>query len=398
MKRFNKKAVPAAALGILLPVLSYGQSEVQAFHTVLDRLYDDMMPLCSQFIGVGRGIAAFAALWYIASRVYRQLASAEPLDVYPLLRPFALGMAIMFFPQVLALINGVLSPIVSGTSSMVESSNRSIEVLLKKKEESVWNATLWKTFGKEDTDDGRYADDGDDSSDTWETMKTAMSFTMNAAYYSFKSAIKVWLSEILNVVYLAASLCINTIRTFYLIVLSILGPLVMGLSVFDGFQNSFTIWLARYVNVFLWLPIANLFGAIIAKLQENMLQMDLDQLAKYGDTFFSLSDVGYLLFLIIGTVGYFCIPSVANSVVNVAGGHTILAKTNILSVATGSAVGKAGKYAAGKIKAGYNKLKSGSSGNDSSAASHGRAEGNTGSGSSYQKNKLSGNSGQSVKS
>lgn len=394
MKQLNKKAVLAAVLGMLLPIVSYGQSEVQAFHTVLDRLYDDMMPLCSQLIGVGRGIAAFAALWYIASRIYRQLASAEPLDVYPLLRPFALGLAIMLFPQVMTLINGVLSPIVSGTSSMVENSNSSIEVLLQKKEESVWNATLWSVFGKDATDGGSHADDGDDSADTWEVMKTAMKFTMNAAYYSMKNAVKVCLSEILHVIYLAASLCINTIRTFYLIVLSILGPLVMGISVFDGFQNSLTIWIARYVNVFLWLPIANLFGAIIGKIQENMLQIDIAELEKYGDTFFSFTDLGYSLFLIIGTIGYFCIPSVANYVVNVAGGHTLLEKTNRVSVATGRAVAK---YVSGKGQTDNEQARSQPSDSGSSSGSQPQAEGNSTSGSSYQKDRLSGNSAQSGK-
>ena len=52
----------------------------------------------------------------------------------------------------------------------------------------------------------------------------------------------------------------HTIRTFQLIVLAILGPLVFGLSVFDGFQHSLRHWIARYINTFLWLPVANIFG------------------------------------------------------------------------------------------------------------------------------------------
>jgi len=58
------------------------------------------------------------------------------------------------------------------------------------------------------------------------------------------------MSEVLQVVFEAAALCINTIRTFYLIVLAILGPLVLGLSVFDGFQHILNTWLAKYINVF----------------------------------------------------------------------------------------------------------------------------------------------------
>src|ERR1700712_425154 len=93
--------------------------------------------------------------------------------------------------------------------------------------------------------------------------------------------------EVLQVVYEAAALCINTIRTFYLIVLAILGPLVFGLSVFDGFQHTLTTWLAKYINVFLWLPVANIFGSIIGKVQENMLKIDMSQLQASGTTFFT---------------------------------------------------------------------------------------------------------------
>lgn len=383
------KAAATAALTFLLPIVSNAQADVQAMYQVLDRLYDEMVPLCSQLTGVGRGIAAFAALWYIGSRVYRQLANAEPIDVYPLLRPFALGMAIMLFPHVMSLINGILQPIVRGTSSIVETSNQSIAVLLQKKEESIQNAVFWSLQGEPITEDARYAGEDESPEGAWETMKTVMSFTMNAAYYSLKDAVKVWLSEIMYVIYLAALLCINTIRTFYLVVLTILGPLVLGLSVFDGFQNSLMVWLARYINVFLWLPIANLFGAIIGKVQENMLLIDIDQLEKYGNTFFSSTDLAYCLFLIIGTIGYFCVPSVASYVVNVAGANTLLQKTNVLvmtsSELTGSGMtaGVAAAYKGGVML--YKKMTS-----DGSGSTGQNTESGSG-GQSYQQQKLSGN-------
>lgn len=386
------KAAVTVALTFLLPIVSYAQADVQAMYQVLDRLYDEMVPLCSQLTGVGRGIAAFAALWYIGSRVYRQLANAEPIDVYPLLRPFALGMAIMLFPHVIALVNSILQPIVRGTSSMVVTSNASIAVLLQKKEESIQSAVFWSLQGQPITEDARYAGEDESPEGAWETMKTVMNFTMNAAYYSLKDAVKIWLSEIMHVVYLAALLCINTIRTFYLVVLTILGPLVLGLSVFDGFQNSLMVWIARYVNVFLWLPIANLFGAIIGKVQENMLQIDIDQLEKYGNTFFSSTDVAYSLFLIIGTIGYFCVPSVANYVVNVAGANTLLHKTNVFVMSSSEMAGAAvtgGATAAykGGVKL-YNKMTSDGSGSTSQNAVSGNG------GHSYQQQKLAGGNSQ----
>jgi len=100
------------------------------------------------------------------------------------------------------------------------------------------------------------------------------------------------MSEVLQVLYEAAALCINSIRTFYLIVLAILGPLVFGISVFDGLHHTLTAWIARYINIFLWLPVANIFGSIIGKIQQNMIQLDINQIQANGDTYFSSTDTG----------------------------------------------------------------------------------------------------------
>ena len=90
-------------------------------HQILQNLYVDMMPLCSQMTGVAKGLAGLGALFYVAYRVWQSLARAEPIDVFPLLRPFALGLCIMFFPTlVLGTLNSVMSPIVTGTHRILE--------------------------------------------------------------------------------------------------------------------------------------------------------------------------------------------------------------------------------------------------------------------------------------
>jgi len=145
------------------------------------------------------------------------------------------------------------------------------------------------------------------------------------------------MSEVLRVLYEAAALCINAIRTFNLIVLAILGPLVFGIAVFDGFQHTLTVWLARYINVFLWLPVANIFGSINSKIQEKMLALDIGQVRDTGNTFFSPTDAAYLIFMIIGIVGYMTVPSVANYIVN-AGGAMVQKVTSLFSSTSRSAV------------------------------------------------------------
>ncbi len=117
----------------------------------------------------------------------------------------------------------------------------------------------------------------------------------------------------------AAALTIDTLRTFFLVVLSILGPLAFALSVYDGFQSTLTSWLSRYISVYLWLPVADLFSAVLSKIQALMLQMDIGLLKDPAYVPDGSNGV-YIIFLIIGIIGYFSIPTVAGWVIQAGGG------------------------------------------------------------------------------
>jgi len=329
-------------------------TDIGGLQGTLNQVYNDMRPMCSQLIGVGRGIAGFGALLYISSRVWRSIAAAEAIDFYPLLRPFALGMAILLFPTVIAVINGVMNPTVTATAGMVQNSDAAIKQLLAAKEAAVEKTDQWQMYVGADGDGDRdkwykytHPEDPTDSKEgMFSSVGNDMKFAMAKASYNFRNTVKQWMSEVLQVVFEAAALCINTIRTFYLIVLAILGPLVLGLSVFDGFQHILNTWLAKYINVFLWLPVANIFGAIIGKVEENMLKLDISQVQSSGDTFFSSTDTAYLIFLMIGIIGYFTVPAVAGYIINPGGSNGLLNKvTNLTSISLSSV--KSSSYAAG---------------------------------------------------
>ena len=326
---------------LLLPHFADAQAanRIRSLNEVLGQLYDDMMPLCGRLIGVGRGIAGFAATWYIASRVWGHIARAEAVDFYPLFRPFVLGFAILIFPSVIAMINGVMKPTVTATAQMVTDSDKAVAELLKMKEEAIKKTAYWQMYvgpsGNGDRDKWYKYNYGDKSEGFFKSIGNDIRFAFAKFSYNFRNSIKQWMSEVLKVLFEAAALCINTIRTFYLIVLAILGPLVFGIAVFDGFQHTLTVWIARYLNIFLWLPVANIFGGIMGKIQENMLKEDLHQIATNGDTFFSTTDTAYLIFMIIGIIGYFTVPSVANYIIHAGGGNALLHKvTNMMSTSS----------------------------------------------------------------
>lgn len=344
MKKYFKICL---MLVITMPGITQAQGfpdQIKGLNSVLDSLYQEMLPLCSGLINVGRGIAGFAAIWYISHRVWRHLANAEPIDFYPLFRPFVLGFAILIFPSVIDLINGVLSPTVRGTSGMVTGSDKAIATLLKMKEDAVKNSKFWEMYVGDDDRGNRekwlkytYGDEYEEGFGS--RIANDIKFYMAKQSYNFRNSIKAGLSEVLRVVFESAALCINTLRTFQLIVLAVIGPIAFGISVFDGFQHTLVAWIARYINIYLWLPVANIFGAIMGKIQEKMITLDIRQINENGDTFFNAHDMAYLVFLIIGIVGYFSVPSTANFIIQAGGGNTLLYKVTSLFANTASAVG-----------------------------------------------------------
>jgi conjugative transposon TraJ protein len=311
--------------GTLVPFYSRADGVADDLHGlqgVLAQLYDQMMPLCQGIIGVSRAIAGFATLWYIGAKVWKHIAAAEPVDVYPLLRPFALGFCIAVFPSVLAVMNGVLQPIVTATQAMVTNSNQAIAYLTSRSEEDTQLPA-----GQQNADpDKWYQYSHPDVAPANGSSSNPITDAFSG--WTLKNMVRKWIAELLNILFQAAALCLDTIRTFKLIVLAILGPLCFGLSIFDGFQHTLKQWLARYVNVFMWLPIANIFGAIIAKIQVNMIT--LAQKGQLQGHDFGNTNTAYLIFLLIGIVGYFTVPSIANYIMNV-GGHALFNKTSALA-------------------------------------------------------------------
>ncbi len=383
---------------VLAPCLLQAQSlaeEVNGLHSVLEELYDEMIPLCADLISVARGLAGFGAIWYIGSRVWKHIANAEPIDFYPLFRPFVLGFCIGIFPLVLGMINGVMKPIVSSTQQMVENSDETVARLLKEKEEAIKKTDKWLMYvGPNDKGDYAkwysYTHDGEDVSSEgfFAGIGNSVKFAVSKAMYNLRNSIKELLSQVLQLLFAAAALCINTIRTFNMIILAILGPLVFGLAVFDGFQHTLRHWLAKYINVFLWLPVANIFGAIIGKIQENMLELDLEQIGQNGDTFFSAKDMAYMIFMIIGIVGYFTVPSVANSIIQAGGGGMLTSRVNTLATSSTNAISQRVQQSMSHTNTSGNYYTSGYAGNNEGmSAGYGPSQAGD-----YNKKKLSGNS------
>ena len=281
------------------------------------------------------------------AKVWQALARAEPIDVYPLLRPFAIGLCILFFPTfVIGTINTVLSPVVKGCHGMLESQTFDMNRYREQKE------TLEREAFRRDPEKAYLAskEDFDKKLDElgWspKDLKTMAVMYIDRTEYNMKRSIRLWFQELLELLFQSAALVIDTIRTFFLIALSILGPIAFALSVYDGFQSTLTQWITRYISIYMWLPVSDLFSSVLARIQVLMLTRDIEAMS--DPTFIpDSSNTVYIIFLIIGIFGYFTIPTVANWII-MAGGvshanramnQTATKVGNVAAAGAGAAVG-----------------------------------------------------------
>ena len=326
--------------------------DFENLHQILHTLYQEMMPLCSNLTGVAKGIAGLGALFYVAAKVWQALARAEPIDVYPLLRPFAIGLCIMFFPTfVLGTINTVLSPVVKGCHGMLEAQTFDMNKYREQKDKLEYEANKPNPETAYLVDKEEFDKKLDELGWSAGDLITMGGMYIDRAEYRMKQNIRKWFQELLELLFQSAGLVIDTIRTFFLIVLSILGPIAFAISVYDGFQSTLTQWITRYISVYMWLPVSDLFSSVLARIQVLMLTKDIEAMS--DPTFIpDSSNTVYMVFLIIGIFGYFTIPTVANWII-MAGGvsganramNTTAAKAgNVAAAGAGAAVGNvAGK-------------------------------------------------------
>ncbi|WP_270404435.1 conjugative transposon protein TraJ [Bacteroides ovatus] len=275
--------------------------EFDNLHQILRSLYEQMMPLCADMAGVAKGIAGLGALFYVAYRVWQSLARAEPIDVFPMLRPFAIGLCIMFFPTVvLGTINSVLSPVVQGTAKLLETQTLDMNKYREQKDRLEYEAmvrnpeTAYLVSNEEF--DKQLEELGWSPSD----MVTMAGMYIDRGMYKMKKGIRDFFREI-------------------------------------------------YIQVYLWLPVSDIFSTILAKIQVLMLQSDIERMQTDPNFSLDSSDGVYIVFMIIGIIGYFTIPTVAGWIIQAGGMGGYGRNVNQMAGRAGSMAGSVAGAAAGNM-------------------------------------------------
>ncbi|WP_018619773.1 hypothetical protein [Spirosoma luteum] len=270
---------------------------------------------------VASAIAAIGAGLFIGMRVLGHFARAESIDVFPLLRPFAIGFLVLNFTMVTDFLDALMKPVVDVTQNMVDVQVTRIQQLEQLRQQKIQERMA--KLDKESSDELSNWSIGNYLSLLVEKQR----LYMNEGFHTF-------LKNLFYAFFLAARLVILTTRAFFLIVLTVIGPLAFAIAIFTGFQDSHLMWIARYVQISLWFPMANILGTIVSYLQGKVITLQYLELTNNVPDEAQSGDLIYMVFMIIATLCYFTIPTISGYIISSSGVAGALQRMTNLSTAT----------------------------------------------------------------
>ena len=260
------------------------------------------------------------ALFYVAYRVWQSLASAKAINVFRMLRPFAVGLCMMFFPTVvLGTMNRVLSPVVQGTAKLLETQTLDMNEYREQKDKLEYEAKVRNPETAYLVSDEEFDKQLEELGWSPSDMVTMAGMYIDRGMYKMKKGIRDFFREILELMFQAAALVIDTIRTFFLVVwrysVRSSSPFPCGTASKVRSRNGS----AAIFRSICWLPVSDIFSTILATIQVLMLQSDIERMQ--ADPNFSLDsgDGVYIVFMIIGIIGYFTNTTVAGWMIQAGG-------------------------------------------------------------------------------
>lgn len=330
---------------------------IEGYDKNLQAIGEQLEGSTSIFINTGINIVSLGMLLMVARKVYRVWGMNEPLDIYSMLRPIGFGLLLKFYLVFMGAVDSTLQVVNETVIGYVNGGKSTMITALVELDEANAKSMDEKTEGK---DLGKTPIEESPSNGFWDTVAGTGEWIGAKLLSAIQYAIR-WLAFILLIF---GYVFLSTIRLLYLLILKLIGPIAIAFSAFEIFSDSWKGWLSNYINVSLWLPIANTFMFILLKLSNSMVdktQMDEIQI-----------NMALIILYITGVFGFFKVPDLANLIISggvgAIGSNAMGVSASPISAVAAYMGGKAGSAG----RAGFDMLKNTFGGKPSESKNMGR--------------------------
>ncbi|WP_159516903.1 hypothetical protein [Sunxiuqinia indica] len=267
-------------------------------------------------VNMARAIGGIAAFLYISKRIYEQLIADNPISLLPLLRPFALVLVISFWGPFVQLLMVPTKGLTKLSEAIYADKKHLVAERLEEKQEAIFYADL-PAFQENQEKEATLWDKGINMLLTSYNIISGRALQHQINFYLMDSVRQLMESLFEALVYLVAFL-----RTIFCVLLVIFGPLVFAISIFDGFQDNYLGWIARFVNVNLYLPIALVILSLVQEVLIFVLEAEIASIKASLIYMPSMYYVSNLVVPICGIVGLLMVPKIASWIISASGTNT----------------------------------------------------------------------------
>ena len=293
---------------MLLQVLTTNE-----FFGFTDTLINSGIDHAHILVDMARAIGGIAAFFYISKRIYEQLIADNPVSILPLLRPFALVLVITFWGPFVNLLLAPTKGLTKLSEEVYADKKHIVQNRLNDKQQAILSTDLPSFYENEEKEADLW-DKGVNLILTTYNIISGRAIQNQINFYMMDATRQLLESFFEVLVYLIAFL-----RTVFCVLLVIFGPLVFALSIFDGFQDNYLQWIARFINVNLYLPIALLILSIVQEILIYVLEVEITQINSmliYQPQMFFVSN---LIVPVCGIIGMAMVPKIASWIVQASG-------------------------------------------------------------------------------
>lgn len=285
----------------------------RGFFSFTDTLISAGVDQAGLLVDMARAIGGIAAFFYISKRIYEQLVADNPVSILPLLRPFALVMVITFWGPFVNLLMAPTKGLTHLSEQIYADKKELVAEKLEEKQDAILAVDLPLFYENEEKEAALW-DKGINLLLTTYNIISGRAIQHQINYYIMDA-----LRQILETMFEALVYLVAFLRTVFCVLLVIFGPLVFALSIFDGFQDNYLQWIARFVNVNLYLPIALIILSLVQEVLIYVLDTEIALIRSLPVYQPSLFFVSNLVVPVCGIIGIVMVPKIASWIVHASG-------------------------------------------------------------------------------
>lgn len=260
------------------------------------------------YIGWGKVIASIGILYFVLKTYNTMQSEGRFIESSELFRVLFLTITLLFYGSFMGGVDGLMGGI-NNSLKVASSESGEVNKLIRAKEIEEERKRI-EEKKKEISENPTLSTSGwEKLQNKWEKIKDDFNESFELFYVLVES--ESHLTDIImeSIFRFFAGMAISVlafIRSFFLIVLYLLGPLAAGFSLFPGFENTFVNWLKKYLTFSLWLPVSYILEIMLIKL-------------------YHIEGISSILLFLCIILGFFLVPRIAEWIIT-SGANTAASK------------------------------------------------------------------------